>query len=213
MLRLPFTERNTKEKTEALRGSGFVPAVFYGKKTASTPITVSLNAFQRIWKSAGESTVVSIENESEQHDVLIHEVDIHAVTGVPLHIDFYALLKGQKVEVAIPLLYIGESPAVKNLGGVLIKVIHELEVEAEAARLPSEIAVDISALVDFESRITVSDLKLPPGVIAKVDADEVVAIVDEAKEIEEEKPLEEVDMASIEVEKKGKEEAEETVSE
>jgi len=178
MLNLNFKDRTNKENTDFLRESGVVPAVMYGKKTESTPISVALNDFQRVWHEVGESSVISLVKDGETYDVLIHDVEVHPVTELPLHIDFYTLEKGQKVEVSIPLSYVGESPAVKNLGGLLIKVMHELEVEAEAAQLPNEIEVDISTLVDFDSRITVGDLKLPTGVIAKVDKDEVIVIAE-----------------------------------
>ncbi len=213
MLNLNFKERTQKENTHSLRESGVIPAVMYGKKTESTPISVALNDFQKVWRDAGESSVISLVKDGETHDVLIQDVEVHPVTELPLHIDFYALEKGQKVEVAIPLNYVGESPAVKNLGGLLIKVMHELEIEAEAAHLPNDIEVDISLIVDFDSRITVGDLKLPAGVVAKVDKDEVVVIAEEAKEMEEEETATEVDISSIEVEKKGKEETEEETSE
>jgi len=213
MLNLNFKDRTNKENTDFLRESGVVPAVMYGKKTESTPISVALNDFQRVWHEVGESSVISLVKDGETYDVLIHDVEVHPVTELPLHIDFYTLEKGQKVEVSIPLSYVGESPAVKNLGGLLIKVMHELEVEAEAAQLPNEIEVDISTLVDFDSRITVGDLKLPTGVIAKVDKDEVIVIAEEAKEMEEEDTPTEVDISSIEVEKKGKEESEDSSEE
>ncbi|PIP55910.1 MAG: 50S ribosomal protein L25 [Candidatus Zambryskibacteria bacterium CG22_combo_CG10-13_8_21_14_all_42_17] len=206
MLSIKISKRNLKDKTEELRVSGLLPAVFYGEKTKSTPISLSIHDFKKIWKDAGESTVVSLIDGSEKHDVLINEVQIHPVTDEPIHADFYALEKGQKVEVEIELEYVGESPAVKNLGGILVKVLHEIEVEAEAANLPQSIEVDISSLVDFEARITVADLKLPAGVVALADPEEVVAIVNEAKE--EEESAEEVDISSIEVEKKGKTETE-----
>ena len=205
MLNLNFTKRNKKESTEGLRGAGFLPAVFYGKKTESTSISVPLSDFNRVWKIAGESAVIGLDSSGEKHDVLIQDVAMNPMTGVPIHVDFYVLEKGQKVEVAIPLEFIGESPAVKNLGGMLIKVMHELEVEAEAKDLPTMIEVDISSLVDFESRITVADLKLPSGVTAMADPEEVVVIADEAKE-EVEEVVAPVDIASIEVEKKDKEE-------
>jgi large subunit ribosomal protein L25 len=100
------------------------------------------------------------------------------------------------------LEFIGESAAVKG-GGVLVKVMHEISIEAMPKDLPSEIKVDISSLVDYESQIKASDLILPAGVELKIEADEVIALVQEPKEevIEESAPI---DLSSIEVEKKGK---------
>ena len=121
---------------------------------------------------------------------------------MPRHADFYAIEKGAKVEVAVPLSFIGESPAVKA-GANLVKVMHELEIEAEAADLPHEIEVDISTLENIGDQIHVSDIKLPKGVVAQVEGDEVVALTQEV-EVEPEEPTGGPDMDSIEVEQKGK---------
>lgn len=193
-------------KTEQTKKEGNIPAVYYGKKTESTPISVSMIEFKKMWKEVGESGVFNIKDGNKEMQALIHSVQLHSVSDEPIHVDFYIIEKGQTVEVSIPIEFFGESPAVKNLGGVLVKVLHEIEVEAEPKDLPHEIKVDISSLVDFESRITIKDLKFPAGVKSTEDSDEVVALVSEAKE--EVEPVVEVDLSSIEVEKKGKEEKE-----
>jgi len=209
MLTLELKKRDIKADKEGLRDEGILPAVFYGKKTESTPVSVSMSEFRKVLREAGESTVISLKEGSDSHEALIQDVDIHPVTGDPVHADFYVLEKGQKVNVTIQLEFIGESPAVKSLNGVLVKAMQEIDVEAEASKLPNNIEVDISALVDFESRITVSDLKLPEGVVAEADGDEVVVLATEAQE-EEEIEVEAPDMDSIEVEKKGKAEESES---
>ena len=92
----------------------------------------------------------------------------------------------------------------KDLGGTLVKVMHELEIEAMPKDLPKNISIDIASLVNFESQILAKDIKLPGGVTLTVGAEEVIAAVSEAKE-EEEAPAAPVDLSTIEVEKKGKE--------
>jgi len=134
-----------------------------------------------------------------------------AVSGAIIHADLYAVEKGQTVSVAVPLEFIGVSNAVKMLGGILTKVMHELEVEGEPSDLPHSIIIDISALSDLDSQIHVSDLVLPKGVTAELDGEEVVAMISVA----EEEPVEAapVDLAAIEVEKKGKKEEEAAATE
>lgn len=186
-----------------------IPAVFYGPKAESTPIWVNESEFTRVWKEAGESTVVTLSLDGEENDTLIHDVDREPVKGLIRHVDFYVLEKGKKVEISIPLEFIGVSEAVKTLGGNLVKVLHEIEIEAMPKDLPHAIEVDISALVDFDSQIHAGDIKLPSGVTLKTDAEEVVALVAEAKEESEEAPAE-IDMSAIEVtDKKGKKDEEE----
>jgi large subunit ribosomal protein L25 len=185
-----------------------IPAVFYGPKAESTPIWVNEIELLKVWKEAGESTVVTLSLDGVDHDTLIHDIDREPVKGKIRHVDFYVLEKGKKVEIAIPLEFVGVSEAVKTLGGNLVKVLHEIEIEAMPKDLPHDIEVDISALVDFESQIHAKDIKLPAGVVLKTDGDEVIALVAEAKEeIEEEAaPL---DMSAIEVtDQKGKKEDE-----
>ena len=193
---------------ESLTKEGKIPAVFYGKKTESTPITLSRNEFVSAWHKAGESGVISIKTPKSTVDTLIHDVDIDPVTDIPRHADFYVFEKGKKVEVDVPLEFTGVSPAVKDLGGNLVKALHEIKVSADPQSIPHEIIVDISTLVDFDSKILAQDLKLPAGVTLIELPEEVVALVAKPKE-EVEEVVAPVDLSAIEVEKKGKKEEEE----
>lgn len=205
-------EKRTDEVSK-VRAEGKIPAVFYGPKAASTPITVSESEFMKAWREAGESTVLTLTGVDEDHDALIHDVTRDPVTEKVTHIDFYVIEKGKKVQVAVPLEFIGEAPAAKTLGGTLIKVMHEIEIEALPAALPHSIEVDVSVLKSFEDQITVADIKLPAGVVSMMDAEEVVAVVNAAKEETEDAPTT-IDMSAIETSvQKGKKEEEEIPTE
>jgi len=180
-----------------------MPAVFYGKKEKSTPITISKAEFKKVWKEAGESSVIDLVGNNIEAEALIYDVDLDPVTDEPRHADFYVFEKGKKIEIAVPLEFIGVAPAVKDMGGTLVKVLHEIEIEALPKDLPHNISVDISSLLNFDSQILAKDIKLPQGVVLVTKLEEVVASVYETKEeVEEVVP---VDLASIEVQKKGKE--------
>lgn len=200
-------KREKVGKVESLREAGFLPAVFYGHKKESTPIQIKKSEFLKVWKQAGESTVVTLVTGEGEVDALIHEVDRDPITDEPRHADFYVFEKGHKVEINIPLEFIGTSPAVKDLGGVLMKVLHEVKVKAEPSKLPHVIEVDISFLTEIGSQITVKDIKLPDGVELMENPDEMVATVAEPKE-EKEEEVAPADLSQIEVEKKGKKEEE-----
>jgi len=202
MFKLKVEKRDIQESLVTLRKSGKMPAVFYGPKDPSTPIKLSLVDFKKAWKTAGESTVVSLEGDGIDADVLIHQVDLDPVTDVAIHADFYAIEKGKKLSVDVPLEFIGVAPAVKDLGAVLVKVLHEVEIEALPKDLPHTLQVDISSLVNFDSTLTAADIKLPAGVALKIKPEDVIASVYEPKEEVIEAP---VDLSAIEVEKKGKE--------
>jgi len=203
MISLNAAKRDARITAEKVRRQGLLPAVFYGPKEASTPVSVSAKDFAKVWKQAGESSVIVLKEGTHEHEALIHEVAVHPVSGEPLHADFYVIEKGKKVSVKVPLVFSGVSPAVKDQGAILIKVMREIEVEAAPKDLPREIAVDISVLKEFSDTVHASMLKLPDSVALKVGPEEVVASVAEAKEEVVEAPAA-IDMSAIEVEAKGK---------
>lgn len=182
-----------------------MPAVFYGPKQESTSITLDAKEFGKVWKKAGESSVIILKDTAgAEYETLIHEVDIHPLSGEPRHADFYVIEKGKKVEVSVQLTFSGVSPAVKDKGGILVKVHREIEIEAAPRDLPHDLIVDISKLVELTDVIKAKDLSLPKGVELKINPEEVVASISEAKEEVEEVPAA-IDMSAIEVEAKGKE--------
>ncbi len=204
---LAATKREeTGSRGKRLSAPETLRAVVYGPKQESTPIEVSSRDFDRLLRTSGESSVVELSGLGSTLQVLIQDVDRDPVTNAPRHVDFYAIEKGAKVEVAIPLEFVGESPAVKA-GASLVKVMHELEIEASPADLPHDIKVDISVLAEVGAQILVSDLSIPKGVEVKAEADQVIALIQEVA-VEEEAPAGAVDMSAIEVEEKGKKEEE-----
>ena len=205
MLSLDIKKRDMKISADKIRQSGSIPAVFYGPKETSTSIIVDFKAFNKVWEKAGESSVIILKDESgKEHESLIHAVDVHPLSENPRHIDFYVIEKGKKVQVAIPLVFEGVSPAVKDLAGILVKVRRDIEVEASPRDLPHNVVVDISKLVNLTDVILAKDLPIPSGVEIKISPDEVIASIAVAKEEKEEAPAA-IDMSAIEVEAKGKE--------
>lgn len=202
MLNLPVENRDASVTPANLRRSGRVPGVVYGGKHKTNKVSVEARAFDKVLKDAGEATIVSLTGMGADMPVLIHEVDLDPITSRPRHIDFYAVTKGEKVHVAIPLVFVGESDAVKN-GASLVKVLHEVEVVADPMTLPHAIEVNIAALLEVDDQLHVKDLVLPNGVSLVTEADEVIAL---AQGVSEEKKEEQADISSIEVEKKGREE-------
>ena len=205
MLTLEVKRRTTLGKASKRLSSEVMPAVYYGRKEATTPIELSRGLFKKAWRTAGESSVVVLKDGERELETLIHAVDFDPVMGEPRHADFYVLEKGKKVQVAVPIHFEGVPEAVKNLGGILVKVLHEMEVEALPKDLPHAITVDVASLSTFESQILVKDIQLPAGVVAMAGAEEVVAAIAQPHEEKEEVP---VDLSAIEVEKKGKKEEE-----
>ena len=213
MLTLKAEIRDKTDKLDRIRKAGRVPAVFYGKKEASTAISIPQIDFLKVWKAAGESSVITLETPKGIKESLIQDVDLDPLTGIPRHADFYVFEKGHKVEVELSLEFTGISPAVKDLGGMFVKVLYKLKVEAMPKDLPHGINVDISSLVSFGDQILARDIVLPAGIKLKENPEEVVSLVSAPREEKEDEAAEPVDLSEIEVEKKGKEEEAEAVPE
>lgn len=195
------------KKLEGPRREGKMPVVMYGAKEATMPLFVNGKEFAAVLKRAGETSVISLHVGSEEKDVIIHDVALDPRTDAPIHADLYAVSRDQKLQVQVPLVFQGVAPAQKSLGGVLIKVLHEIEIEALPRNLPHELTVDISVLATFDDHITVKDIKLPAGVtLISPSADEIVASVAAPKEEVEEATPTAIDFDKIQVQERGKKE-------
>jgi large subunit ribosomal protein L25 len=179
------------KKVKSLRQSGKLPAVLYGHDVETQQIEVNEKDFGKVFKQAGESTIVNLVVDGKTQPVLIHEVQNHYLTSKPIHIDFYAVDMTQKIKVNVPLHFVGESAAVKTLGGTQVTNLSEIEVECLPADLPHAIEVDISSLETFENMIRVSDLQIPDKVTIVANPEEVVVKVAPPRTEEELKSLEE----------------------
>lgn len=208
MFAIKAQKRNKSVNLDILRKTGEIPAVFYGAHNTATSVSVPVIEFKKIWREAGESSTVKISIDDKNIDALIHEIQVHPVTGEPIHVDFLAIDMKKKIKVNVALEFVGVSNAVKNGLGNLVKVLHEVEVEALPKDLPHSLEIDLSKLETAEDQILISDIKLPLGVtIIKNENDVVASIVLQVEEKEE--IVEPVDLSAIEVEKKGKKEEDE----
>lgn len=201
MLTLKFTNRNKGEEKE-----GMLKGVYYGAKEKAQAIFVDAVEFEKTYRETGKSSVVNLEGEGKKLQAIVQEVAYEPIQYIPNHVDFYIVEKGVKINANIPLEFVGVSEAVKTLGGQLVKVVHELEVEAEAVDLPRSLEVDISLLENLDSVIQAEDIKLPKGVnLYKTESDEIVASVALAVEEDLSAPVS-GDISEVEVEEKGKKE-------
>ena len=207
MNKLTAIMRSKTDKLANIRSNGMIPAVVYGARVENTTISVPSIDFQKIFKITGETSTISLEiKDGKKVDVLVHEIQFDPLKGFPIHIDFLAVDMNKPVEVTIPLEFVGVSEAEKNGLGVLVKVLHEIDVESLPKDIPQKLEVDLSSLKELDSQIHVKDIKIPSGVKVLTEGEEVVALITEAKE----EKLEEgpVDISSVEIEKKGKKEEE-----
>ena len=182
-------------RVKKIRKEGLIPAVVYGQKTKNFALSLDSKEFKKIFKEAGENSLINLKISDQKKDlpVLIHAVQKNPLNEEVIHVDFYRPNLEQAVKAFIPLKIIGESLAVKNLGGTLVKKVSEIEVKALPMHLPSEIIVDISSLKNLGNEIFVKELSLPEEVEVLKGPDEVVVFVAAPSRVEEEleKPIEE----------------------
>lgn len=185
-LQLKAEVRDLKTTTpQKLRKAGKLPAVLYGHKIQNTALTVNAREFDKVLRKAGESTIVElITDDGKTHPVLIHEVQYHYLTSVPTHVDFYVVSMTEKLKAKVILEFVGESAAVKTMGGVLVKVLSEVEVACLPADLPHNIAVSLDALKTLQDSIHIKDLSVPLKVKILNPADEMVAKVQPPRDVE-----------------------------
>ncbi len=210
MTELNIKTRGKDSTPDALRATGLLPAVFYGPKEENTPITVDAKEFGQIWAEAGGSAIVDLKGVGEDKEVLIQDVSVDPVTGVPIHADFYCIERGKKLTITVPLNFIGEAPVEKE-GGIVVKVMHEIEIVVRPRDIPQEIEVDVTTLGALDSNITIADLKLSEEIEPTAELTDNVASVTQPQE---EKVEEERDITDIEIEGEGEtEEGEENKEE
>lgn len=167
--------------TKALKTSkkkGKIPAELYGDGQKNQHLFVDEVMLGKVLVAAGESSLIDlIINDGKEIKVLIHDVQKNPITDRTSHVDFYQVDMKHALTVAVPIVFIGESKAVKELEGTLIKNLNEIEISCLPGDLINHIEVDISFLRTFDDIIKVKDLKVPAAITIKADLENVVASV------------------------------------
>ncbi len=175
------------KQTRGLRRQGVIPAVIYGRGVEAQALEIDAREASRVLSRVSGSTLIEVKVAGEGHQVLVREVQRHAIRGDILHVDFLRVAMDVAIRTAVPIDVVGEAPAVKTLGGVLVLGLGEIEVEALPADLPDRISVDLVALKEIGQSITVGDLVIGERVKLLTQPGELVARVtaQAAEEIEE----------------------------
>jgi large subunit ribosomal protein L25 len=186
--------RDAGSKPKKLRNSGLIPAVIYGNETENKSIQIKSKDILKAYEEAGESTLVDLEIEGkEKIPVIIKDIQFDPIKNKIIHADFYKVNMKEELEVEIPLTFINDSKAVKELGGTLVRNLESLNVRCLPNELIERLDVDISSLSGFDDAIYVKDLKVPGKIEVLNDPEEVIANISApaAEEKEEEAPAEE----------------------
>jgi large subunit ribosomal protein L25 len=194
------TREITGKKVKALRASGVIPAELYGHGFANVHLALPAKEFNKVFKLAGSTSMVTLLLGKEKKTAMIHEVSRHPVTSEIVHVDLHQVRMDELVKAHVPLEFVGESPAVKEKNAVINKNMSEIEVEAFPQDIPHTITVDLSALDDIDKTIYVKDLKVAKGVTILIDEETAIATASEPAPEEEVVPVEAVDVSAIKVE-------------
>ena len=204
-------------KTNRLREEGKVPAIVYGVGTEPQKIVVDRNQFLKIYKEAGESSVIELAIDGNKSlQVLIQDYQTDPVRDEVIHADFRSIDMNKVIEAEVDLVFVGESAAVKALGGTFVPSRDHVTVRCLPSKLVRNITIDISLIKTFEDAIHVSDIPVTEGFEILDDAELTLASVEAPRSEEEMASLEEkveLDVAAVEVETKEKTEGEETTGE
>jgi large subunit ribosomal protein L25 len=188
---LSANSRDVKGKGAArtLRSQGQIPAVIYGH--GRDPQSLALNARdldKMLSHIQAESTVIEVTVGGHTAKTLIREIQRHPIKRQILHVDFQALVAGEKVTVSIPIVLTGTPEGVRLEGGVLDQTLREIEIEVDPSNIPDHVEYDVTNMVIGDS-VHISDLKVPEGVEVQDDPETSVAVLAAPRAVIEETPV------------------------
>ncbi|MDI6821036.1 MAG: 50S ribosomal protein L25 [Patescibacteria group bacterium] len=167
------------KKVKSLRARGLIPAELFGHKIKNKHLTISEKDFTKVYKEAGEHTVLTLITEKDEKlRAIISDVTHHPLTGNFLSIDFRQVRKDEKIHAKIPIEFTGVAPAVKK-GFILIKVLDEIEIEALPDKIPRCFKVELSKLDDLGQSISIHDLKIASDIKVLIPPETIIATVSE----------------------------------
>ncbi len=168
----------TGKASKRLRKAGIIPANIFGHKEPSQTVQVDALSLERLMRSPDARHIVTLHlPDAPEQTALLRHVQRDPRTGKVLHVDFFRVSLTERVEVKIPLRFVGEAQGVKNEGGVLIHLLEAIEVECQASDLVEAIEVDISPLAQIDDALHASDVQLPANYKLVTDPAEPIAKV------------------------------------
>ena len=169
------------KKTRFLRRQGITPTHLFGHSLESIPLQCDTANLQRVVSRAGKTRLISlkIEEDKKPRNVFIREIQRNVFTGTLLHVDFYQIRMEEKIKADIPIILVGEAPAMKEKGRILIHTLDNLSIECLPDKLPPQLEIDLSLLEDLDQAIHVRDIAFGPDITLITDPDQMVVKVSE----------------------------------
>jgi large subunit ribosomal protein L25 len=181
-LKINATKREVLgKKNRFLRRQGFTPAHLFGHNLESLALQCDTTELRKVVAHAGETRLIDlkIKGDHEPKKVFVREVQRDALGKVLMHVDFYQVSMKEKMTMNVPIVLVGEAPAMKGKGRIMVRAITELSIECLPAKVPPQIEVDVSPLIDLEQAIHVKDIILDPEITVHADPEQLVVKVSE----------------------------------
>ena len=209
-----FKREITGKKVKFLRREGITPANLYGHGIDSTSLQADTKHLEQMLTQAGKTSLVSlkIEDSKTPVKVLVREVQKNPLTDELLHVDFYQVKMTEKITADVPILFVGEAPALKNKYTSLLRLIDSLPIEALPDALPHNFEVDLSSLEETNQAIYVKDIHFSEGVTFLGNPEQMVVKIAETRRAVEAEVAAEVAEAEVKEEVAAEAEVKEEVA-
>jgi len=164
------------KKSRFLRRQGVTPVHLFGYDTEPMALQCETVHLKQVLKTAGKTKLVglTVDKHKKPRKVVVREVQKNAISGELVHVDFFQVSMEEKIKVDVPVVLVGEAPALKVKTSMMAQVLSAVEIECLPDRIPETIQVDISVLVEDDQSILVKDLVLGEGVVALTNPAQVV---------------------------------------
>lgn len=190
------------KKTSSLRRQGIAPIHLFGRDMESLTLQCDVAQLERAYQRVGRTRPIELDlaDHKQAGTVFIRDIQRDPIKRRILHADFYMVRKGEKIKLDIPLVFVGEAPAMKAKGRILTQPMSNFSIECLPDNIPSQIEVDISSLTDLDKAILVKDVPVGEGITVNEDPEQLVVKVSEMAEERVEVPVKPVAEAKVEAE-------------
>ena len=170
------TRKLLGKKSRFLRRQGITPVHLFGYDTEPMALQCETVRLKQVLKTAGKTKLVglTVDKHKKPRNVVVREIQKNAISGELVHVDFFQVSMEEKIKVDVPLVLVGEAPALKVKSNMMAQDLSAVEIECLPDRIPETIQVDISVLVEDDQSIQVRDLVLGEGVVALTNPAQVV---------------------------------------
>jgi len=171
------------KKVRFLRRQGLTPANLYGRDVKSTALQVDTTQLKHTLAKAGKSSLVALKVDSAKRPkmVIIRDIQREPLTGGLLHVDLYQVKMEERIKIEVSLLFVGEAPAIRDRGGILVQNMNSVEVECLPANMPHNIEVNLSVLTELDQAVHVKDLSVDEGVTILTDPEQSIVQIARSK--------------------------------